>query len=96
MTIFQKIEQLDLSDYIRPGNAVIIGQGLAEPCSITEVLVAQRKQLGVLNLFIGPVFFQYVHAGKCGSLQIEELLWNRQQPEACCRQYAGHNSLSLF
>jgi len=45
--------QLDLSNYLRNGDAIIIGQAAAEPQTLTQALVAQRHQLGPLKLFLG-------------------------------------------
>jgi len=43
----------DLSPWIRPGDTVIWGQAMAEPLTLTRALVAQRKQLGRLRVFVG-------------------------------------------
>jgi acyl-CoA hydrolase len=43
----------DLSLWIRPGDTVIWGQAMAEPLTLTRALVAQRKQLGRLRVFVG-------------------------------------------
>lgn len=42
-----------LSPWIRPGDTVIWGQAMAEPLTLTRALVAQRKQLGRLRVFVG-------------------------------------------
>jgi acyl-CoA hydrolase len=38
--------RLDLSIYVKPGDVVAWGQGGAEPCTLTEALVAQRALVG--------------------------------------------------
>jgi acyl-CoA hydrolase len=43
----------DLSPWIRPGDTVIWGQAMAEPLTLTRALVAQRKRLGRIRVFIG-------------------------------------------
>jgi acyl-CoA hydrolase len=56
MTTFLDADALDLATWIRPGDAVVVGQGLAEPLTLTETLVRQREKLGLVDVFIGPLF----------------------------------------
>jgi acetyl-CoA hydrolase len=44
---------LDLSRWIGAGDTVIWGQAMAEPLTLTRALVAQRRQLGRLRVFVG-------------------------------------------
>jgi len=44
---------LDLSAYIRPGDAVIWGQLTAEPFTLTEAVNAQCSELGGIKAFVG-------------------------------------------
>lgn len=44
---------LDLSAYIRPGDAVIWGQLTAEPFTLTEVINDQCSELGGIRAFVG-------------------------------------------
>jgi acyl-CoA hydrolase len=44
---------LDLTRYIRPGDAVAWGQACAEPLTLTETLAAQRSRLGGVRCFAG-------------------------------------------
>lgn len=50
------LDALDLSALIRPGDTVVVGQGTAEPRSLTEALVAQRHAIGRFRVFLGAVF----------------------------------------
>ncbi len=43
----------DLSRWIRAGDTVIWGQAMAEPLTLTRALVAQRRQLSRLRVFVG-------------------------------------------
>lgn len=43
----------DLSRWIRAGDTVIWGQAMAEPLTLTRALVAQRRQMGRLRVFVG-------------------------------------------
>ena len=45
--------ELDLSAYIRPGDAVIWGQLTAEPFTLTEAINAQCSKLGGIRAFVG-------------------------------------------
>jgi acyl-CoA hydrolase len=44
---------VDLSSVIRPGNAIIWGQACAEPQTLVEGLVAQRKTFSPCSIFLG-------------------------------------------
>ncbi len=47
---------LDLRGLVRPGDTVVFGQGTAEPQTLTEALVAQRRELGRFTVFLGSGF----------------------------------------
>jgi acetyl-CoA hydrolase len=49
-------DALDLTQYIRPGDRIVIGQGGAEALTLSEILVRQRAALGRVGLFLGPAF----------------------------------------
>ena len=49
-------DALDLEEYIRPGDRIVIGQGGAEALTLSEILVRQRAALGRVRLFLGPAF----------------------------------------
>ena len=36
---------LDLSEFIRPGDRIVVGQAAGEPVTLTEALVAQRAAI---------------------------------------------------
>ena len=48
--------QLRLRDWIRPGDGIVIGQGTAEPLTLTETLVRQRHELGGVRAFLAAMF----------------------------------------
>ena len=48
--------QLRLADWIRPGDAIVMGQGTAEPLTLTEALVRQRGELGGVRAFLCAMF----------------------------------------
>src|SRR3546814_10756983 len=41
---------------IRKGDAILWGQACAEPLTLTEALVAQRAEIGGVNVFLGSGF----------------------------------------
>jgi acyl-CoA hydrolase len=47
---------IDLRRFIRPGDAVLVGQATAEPRSLVEALIEQRHDLAPLRLFIGTTY----------------------------------------
>ena len=48
--------QLRLADWIRPGDGIVMGQGTAEPLTLTEALVRQRGELGGVRAFLAAMF----------------------------------------
>ncbi len=44
---------LDLSEFIRPGDRIVTGQATGEPVTLTEALVAQRAAVGPVSIFLG-------------------------------------------
>lgn len=47
------LQELDLTEFVRPGETVTWGQACAEPLSLTEALVAQRREIGRFDVFVG-------------------------------------------
>jgi acyl-CoA hydrolase len=47
---------IDLRRFIRPGDAVLVGQATAEPRSLVEALIEQRHDLAPLRLFVGTTY----------------------------------------
>lgn len=45
--------ELDLAEWIRPGDMVIWGQACAEPLGLTEQLIRRRVEIGPLRCFVG-------------------------------------------
>ena len=48
----------DLTRLVRPGDALIWTQTVAEPLTLTEALVAQRQAIGACSAFIGATYSQ--------------------------------------
>lgn len=68
MIVCSSVDALDLSAFIRAGDAVVCGQGLAEPVTLTRALVEQRQSLGPISLFIGPTYSDTFHPGHGDSI----------------------------
>jgi acyl-CoA hydrolase len=65
--------RLSLRDWIRPGDAVLMGQGTAEPLTLTEALVAQRHELGGVRAFLGAMFSQTFDPAQCDGIALRGL-----------------------
>ncbi len=50
------IDALHLSEFLRPGDHIIVGQACGEPTSLVEALIAQGKSIGDLSAFIATSF----------------------------------------
>lgn len=50
------LDSLDLAEFIRPGDGIVVGQGTSEPLALTRALVAQRERLAGARLFFGAGF----------------------------------------
>ena len=48
-----KLDALDFSTIVRPGDTVMWGQADAEPLPLTQALMAQRHAVGNFNVFLG-------------------------------------------
>ncbi|MBN9563895.1 MAG: acetyl-CoA hydrolase/transferase family protein [Alphaproteobacteria bacterium] len=49
-------EELDLREFVRPGDQIIWGEAAGEPLTLTEALVAQRAGLGGVSVFFAAGF----------------------------------------
>lgn len=61
----ESLERLELAHYIRPGDAIVVGEGCGEPLGLTERLVQQRAAYSGAEVFLGSSFsrtFQPEHA----------------------------------
>ena len=49
------IAAIDFATIVRPGDRVLVGQGAAEPLTLTRQLVAQKDRIGPFEIFFGPL-----------------------------------------
>ena len=62
--------QLDLREWIRSGDGIVMGQGTAEPLTLTEALVAQRAGLGGVRLFLAAMFSSTFRPDACDGFEV--------------------------
>lgn len=65
MARIESLTNLDLAQYVRPGDGIVFGQATGEPLSLTEKLVQQRAAYTGAGIFFGSGFsrtFQPEHA----------------------------------
>jgi len=49
------VAAIDFATIVRPGDRVLVGQGAAEPLTLTRQLVAQKDRIGPFEIFLGPL-----------------------------------------
>ena len=54
--IERDIGSVDFATIVRPGDRVVVGQGAAEPLTLTQRLVAQKERIGPFEIFLGPLY----------------------------------------
>ena len=54
--IERDIGSVDFATIVRPGDRVVVGQGAAEPLTLTQQLVAQKERIGPFEIFLGPLY----------------------------------------
>ena len=65
--------QLELRRWIRAGDGIVMGQGTAEPLTLTEALVRQRAELGGVRAFLGAMFSQTFDPAQCDGIELRGL-----------------------
>jgi acyl-CoA hydrolase len=63
-------EQQRILGLLRPGDAIIWGQGTAEPLPLTEFVVSERARLRPLSVFLGVCFSESVRPEHLDALQV--------------------------
>ncbi len=61
---------IDLTQFIKPGDAVVWTQTTAEPLTLTEALVAQRHKIGPCSVFVGATYSQTLQPEHCDHLKL--------------------------
>ncbi len=55
-SVVTDMDQLNLGDYLRPGDRIVMGQACGEPTSLVEALIEQGSAIGHLSAFIATSF----------------------------------------
>lgn len=56
MTVITETAQLDLAQFLRSGDRIVIGQACGEPSTLIEALIAQGSRIGDLHAFVATSF----------------------------------------
>ncbi|RJF91259.1 acetyl-CoA hydrolase/transferase family protein [Sphingomonas cavernae] len=56
MTVVTDADRLDLSQYLKAGDRIVMGQACGEPTTLVEALIAQGRDIGGLTAFIATSF----------------------------------------
>ncbi len=56
MTVSVQADTLDLSQFLKPGDHIVLGQACGEPTTLVEALIAQGAGIGGLSTFIATSF----------------------------------------
>jgi len=61
---------LELRRWIRAGDSIVMGQGTAEPLTLTETLVRQRGELGGVRAFLAVMFSDTFLPGRVDGIEL--------------------------
>src|SRR5262249_56168108 len=64
-----QIGSVDFAAFARPGDRVLVGQGAAEPLTLTRQLVAQKDRIGAFEIFLGPLYSDTFAAEKTAGIR---------------------------
>ena len=73
MTVQTTAEQLDLGQFLRPGDHIVIGQACGEPTTLIDSLVAQGAAIGKLSAFIATSFSGLFNADSANSFSLSSM-----------------------
>lgn len=63
-------DQLDLTQWVRPGDHIYWGHGTSEPQTLSEAVVAQRSALGGVSVWVGVSYTNTLRPGHTAGLDI--------------------------
>ncbi len=83
MTQVRTDAEIDVREFLRPGDHIVVGQACGEPTSVVEALIAQGRDVGDLTAFVATSFsgiftpesaesFALSSMGAIGALQVDE------------------------
>ena len=56
MKVISEVGDLDLSEFLNPGDRIVMGQACGEPTTLIEALIEQGRDIGGLSAFIATSF----------------------------------------
>src|SRR5262249_45622676 len=63
------IGSVDFAAFVGQGDRVLVGQGAAEPLTLTRQLVAQKDRIGAFEIFLGPLYSDTFVAEKTAGIR---------------------------
>lgn len=73
MTVQITAEQLELGQFLRAGDHIVMGQACGEPTTLIDALVAQGPAIGNLSAFIATSFSGLFNAGSANSFSLSSM-----------------------
>ena len=64
------VTELDLTEWIRPGDTVFWGHGTSEPQTLSEAVVRQQAALGGVRAWVGVSYSQTLRPGHTAGLEV--------------------------
>ena len=56
MKVVSDVSDLDLGQFLRPGDRIVMGHACGEPTTLIEALIGQGRDIGGLSAFIATSF----------------------------------------
>ncbi|WP_216896030.1 acetyl-CoA hydrolase/transferase family protein [Nocardia alni] len=56
MKVVSTADDLDIGEFLRPGDRIVVGQACGEPTTLIEALIADGQRIGGLSLFVATSF----------------------------------------
>ena len=73
MTRSISLESLALSDFLKPGDSIVMGQACGEPATLVEALKAQGRDIPGLKVFIATSFSGLFDASSADSFELSSM-----------------------
>lgn len=64
---------IDLAEYLRPGDHIVIGQACGEPTTLIEALIEQGREIGELTVFVATSFSGIFAPGRTDSFAMSSM-----------------------
>ncbi len=64
---------IDVREFLRPGDRIVIGQACGEPTTLIEALIAQGNDIGDLTVFVATSFSGIFSPETAGSFRLSSM-----------------------